>query len=228
VPAGGRRRDGNARQRTFELTLGCRLPPERKAPGLVRYRLAGKVIKHGGAIALAEQLLDADAEPGTLRGIRPSGPHAHDLIEFFDAVDGKLTDEQRAAPKIILNDQELRRMLAKRAKTLQRSGQLLLVHRPRYGPVPAAGRHAGCRPAADRDVRLRPMPASHTPPPPPTRVGTGSAELDGVPRQPRPRTEDRSARRDNCPPTTRSCTPTNPMFTVCNSAATRSGRGLGC
>jgi hypothetical protein len=52
------------------------------------------------------------------RGVRPSGPHAHDLIEFFDAVDSKLTDEQRAAPKIILNDQELRRMLAKRAKTL--------------------------------------------------------------------------------------------------------------
>ena len=37
------------------------------------------------------------------RGVRPSGPHAKDLIEFFDAVDGKLTDEQRAAPKIILN-----------------------------------------------------------------------------------------------------------------------------
>jgi hypothetical protein len=52
------------------------------------------------------------------RGVRPSGPRAHDLIEFFDAVDGKLTDEQRAAPKIILNDHELRRMLAKRAKTL--------------------------------------------------------------------------------------------------------------
>lgn len=227
----------------FELALGCRLSPERKAPGLVRYRLAGKVIKHRGyggeadewvvvgevhrAVALAEQLLDADAEPGTLlfgrtvfkntygtfrkwvngpagqrlglapipeapvelrmlrrtlaielayrpggllaakvalkhisvvttegyagrpggaqakflaevgaeeqkrnlgllldeignyqRGVRPAGPHANDLIEFFDTVDGKLTDEQRAAPKIILNDQELRRMLAKRAKTL--------------------------------------------------------------------------------------------------------------
>jgi integrase len=68
----------------FELALGCRLPPQRPAPGLVRYRLAGKVIKHRGhggqadewvvvgevhrAVALAEQLLDADtdAEPGTL------------------------------------------------------------------------------------------------------------------------------------------------------------------
>ncbi|GAA3837542.1 integrase [Saccharothrix violaceirubra] len=227
----------------FELAMGCRLAPERKAAGLVRYRLAGKVIRHRGyggeadewvvvgqvhrAVALAEQLLDADAEPGTLlfgrtvfkntygtfrkwvngpagqrlglapipeapeelrmlrrtlaielayrpggllaakvalkhtsvvttegyagrpggaqakflvevgkeeqkrnlgllvdeignyqRGIRPAGPHAHELIEFFAAVDGKLTEEQRAAPKIILNDQELRRMLAKRAKTL--------------------------------------------------------------------------------------------------------------
>ncbi|WP_406278972.1 hypothetical protein OH799_11150 [Nocardia sp. NBC_00881] len=51
-------------------------------------------------------------------GIRPSGPHARELIDFFDTVDGKLTDEQRTAPKIILNDQELRRMLAKRANTL--------------------------------------------------------------------------------------------------------------
>jgi hypothetical protein len=227
----------------FELAVGCRLPPERPAPGLVRYRLAGKVIKHRGhggepdewvvvdevhrAITLAEQLLHADAEPGTLlfgrtvfkntygtfrkwvnspagqrlglapipetavelrmlrrtlaielayrpggllaakvalkhisvvttegyagrpggaqakflaevgheekkrnlgllldeienyqRGVRPSGPHAPEVIEFFDTVDGKLTDELRAAPKIILNDQELRRMLAKRAATL--------------------------------------------------------------------------------------------------------------
>jgi hypothetical protein len=52
------------------------------------------------------------------QGIRPSGPHAKDLLAFFDAVDGQLTDEQRAATKIILNDQELRRMLTKRAETL--------------------------------------------------------------------------------------------------------------
>ncbi|WP_410585409.1 hypothetical protein [Amycolatopsis sp. lyj-108] len=227
----------------FELTLGCRLPPEEKAPGMWRYRLAGKVIKHRGyggeadewvvvaevhrAVALAEQLLGDDAEPGALlfgrtsfkntygtfrrwvngpagdrlglvpiperkvelrmlrrtlaveiayrpggllaaklalkhisvvttegyagrpggaqakflaevgkeeqkrnldilvdemtnyrNGIRPSGPHAKNLLEFFDIVDGKLTDEQRAAPKIIVTDQELRGMLSKRAKTL--------------------------------------------------------------------------------------------------------------
>jgi integrase len=227
----------------FELVVGCRLPPEEKAPGLIRYRLAGKVIKHRGhdgepdewvvigavhrAIQLAEQLLDEDAQPGTLlfgrtafrstygtfrkwvngpagqrlslapipagkvelrmlrrslaielayrpggllaakvalkhisvvttegyagrpggaqakflaevgaeehqrnlgllldaianyqHSIRPAGPHAKELIEFFDTVDGQLTDEQRAAPKIILNDQELRHMLAKRAQTL--------------------------------------------------------------------------------------------------------------
>jgi hypothetical protein len=45
-------------------------------------------------------------------------PHAKNLLEFFDTVDGKLTDEQRAAPKIVVNDQELRGMLSKRAKTL--------------------------------------------------------------------------------------------------------------
>jgi integrase len=227
----------------FELALGCRLPTEQKAPGLFRYRVAGKVIKHRGhggetdervvvgevhqAVALAEQLLDEHTAPGTLlfgrtvfrntygtfrkwvngpagqrlglapipeapvelrmlrrslaielayrpggllaakvglkhisvvttegyagrpggaqakflaevgqeeqkrnlglllneidnyqHGIRPSGPHAQDLVEFFDTVDGKLTDEQRSAPNIIVNDQELRRMLAKRATTL--------------------------------------------------------------------------------------------------------------
>ena len=227
----------------FELTLGCRLPPEEKAPGMRRYRLAGKVIKHRGyggeadewvvvaevhrAVALAEQLLGEDVEPGMLlfgrtsfkntygtfrrwvsgpagdrlglapipdrkvelrmlrrtlavgiayrpggllaaklalkhisvvttegyagrpggvqakflaevgkeeqkrnldvlieemtnyrNGIRPSGPHAKNLLEFFDTVDGKLTDEQRAAPKIVVTVQELRGMLSKRAKTL--------------------------------------------------------------------------------------------------------------
>ncbi|AVH20126.1 MULTISPECIES: site-specific integrase [Nocardia] len=227
----------------FELVVGCRLPVEEKAPGLVRYRLAGKVLKHRGhggepdqwvvigevhrAVALAEQLLDPDTEPGTplfgrtafkstygtfrkwvngpaghrlglapipegkvelrmlrrtlaielayrpggllaakvalkhisvvttegyagrpggaqakflaevgqeeqrrnldllvdeianyQQGIRPAGPHAGELIAFFDTIDGQLTDAHRAAPKIILNDQELRTMLTKRAQTL--------------------------------------------------------------------------------------------------------------
>ncbi len=63
----------------MELVVGCRQPPEEVAPGLVRYRLAGKLIKGqplGGvrdewvviqpvyrAVELAEQLLD-DFEPG--------------------------------------------------------------------------------------------------------------------------------------------------------------------
>jgi hypothetical protein len=227
----------------FEFVVGCRLPVEEKAPGLVRYRLTGKVLKHRGhggesdqwvvigevhrAVALAEQLLDPDTEPGmplfgrtafkstygTFRkwvngpagqrlgltsipngkvelrmlrrtlaielayqpggllaakvalkhisgvttegyagrpggaqakflaevgreeqrrnldllldeinnyqqGIRPAGPHATELIAFFDTVDGQLTDAQRVTPKIIPNDQELRTMLTKRAQTL--------------------------------------------------------------------------------------------------------------
>jgi len=63
----------------MELRVGCRQPPEEVAPGLVRYRLAGKLIKGqplGGtqdewvviqpvyrAVELAEQLRD-DPEPG--------------------------------------------------------------------------------------------------------------------------------------------------------------------
>ncbi|OEJ28879.1 hypothetical protein AR457_33930 [Streptomyces agglomeratus] len=64
-----------------ELVVGCRQPPQEIAPGLFRYRLAGKLIKGqplGGvrdewvvtrevyeAIEVAEQLLGPDAAPGT-------------------------------------------------------------------------------------------------------------------------------------------------------------------
>lgn len=51
-------------------------------------------------------------------GIKPSGPGARDLLEFFRSVDGKLDDALQTAPNVITNDQQVRGMLAKRAKTL--------------------------------------------------------------------------------------------------------------
>lgn len=51
-------------------------------------------------------------------GIKPSGPGARDLLEFFQSVDGKLDDALQTAPNVIINDQQVRSMLAKRAKTL--------------------------------------------------------------------------------------------------------------
>ncbi|ARX80611.1 hypothetical protein SMD44_00009 [Streptomyces alboflavus] len=51
-------------------------------------------------------------------GIKPSGPGARDLLEFFQSVDGKLDDALQTAPNVITNDQQVRGMLTKRAKTL--------------------------------------------------------------------------------------------------------------
>ncbi|MEV7003665.1 hypothetical protein AB0N62_39210 [Streptomyces sp. NPDC093982] len=51
-------------------------------------------------------------------GIKPSGPGARDLLEFFHSVDGKLDDVLQTAPNVITNDQQVRGMLTKRAKTL--------------------------------------------------------------------------------------------------------------
>ena len=85
------------------------------------------------------------------RSIRPSGPHAKNLLEFFDTVDGKLTDEQRAAPKIVVNDQELRGFHASKDPTPGR-GELLLVHRPLEGTMPAPSRYTGGGQTPDRDV----------------------------------------------------------------------------
>jgi hypothetical protein len=51
-------------------------------------------------------------------GVMPSGPGARELIEFFDGIDGRLTDEIRTAPNVIFNDREITNMVVKRAKIL--------------------------------------------------------------------------------------------------------------
>ncbi len=226
----------------MELVVGCRRPPEEVAPGLVRYRLAGTLIKGqplGGvqdewvviepvyhAVGLAEQLLDhpepgtglfgrftfgvrsrslrawvnspagqrlglapIPEEPVTLRalrralalelayrpggllaakvhlkhltvattegyssrpggaqaellaevnrheqqrnlelilaefrnyqqGIRPAGPGARELTEFFASVDAKLESATADAPKVQRSDREVLNLLTKRAQTL--------------------------------------------------------------------------------------------------------------
>ena len=48
---------------------------------------------------------------------------------------------------------------------------IMLVHRPVPRALPQARRHPGGRPAADRNVRLGPLPAGHPPPEPPRRSG---------------------------------------------------------
>ncbi|QFQ97383.1 hypothetical protein F9278_15535 [Streptomyces phaeolivaceus] len=51
-------------------------------------------------------------------GIMPSGPGARDLIDFFANVDGQLARAAREDPSAVASDQEVRRLVAARAKTL--------------------------------------------------------------------------------------------------------------
>jgi hypothetical protein len=127
------------------------------------------------------------------QGIRPAGPHAKELIGFFDTVDGRLTDEQCAAPKIILNDQELRSMLAKRAQTVH-----LGVANYCWFTDPAKAlclRLAGT-PTADRPLigmcDSARCPQATPPSLPPPRLGAGRADHDRISRLPRPRSEHRA------------------------------------
>jgi hypothetical protein len=69
-------------------------------------------------------------------------------------------------------------------KPARRPGQLLLVPRPVQSALPAAGRdHAGDT-AADRTLRLGPLPAGHPPCLPSPDLGRAGHHLPGVPRQP--------------------------------------------
>ncbi|HET8658822.1 MAG TPA: hypothetical protein VFM55_07460 [Micromonosporaceae bacterium] len=51
-------------------------------------------------------------------GVMPAGPGAHELIEFFDTVDGDLTEHASTAPNVIASDQHVRNLLSKRAQVL--------------------------------------------------------------------------------------------------------------
>ncbi|MER5396128.1 site-specific integrase [Streptomyces sp. NPDC002599] len=52
------------------------------------------------------------------QGIQPSGPGARDLVTFFDSVDGSLHEQTKKAPHVVINDQQIRTMLSKRASSL--------------------------------------------------------------------------------------------------------------
>ncbi|MFI9781400.1 site-specific integrase [Streptomyces sp. NPDC051956] len=52
------------------------------------------------------------------RGIMPSGPGAHDLINLFTSVDGRLDQLAELAPQLVDSDQEVVAMLWARARTL--------------------------------------------------------------------------------------------------------------
>ncbi|MFJ7997127.1 site-specific integrase [Streptomyces sp. NPDC096310] len=52
------------------------------------------------------------------QGIQPSGPGARDLVKFFDSVDSALHEQTKKAPHVVLNDQQIRTMLSKRASSL--------------------------------------------------------------------------------------------------------------
>ncbi|TXI51959.1 site-specific integrase [Mycolicibacterium mageritense] len=51
------------------------------------------------------------------RGVMPAGPGARELIDYFGSIDAQLGREQ-ASPKVLGNDQQLRNLLSRRAKTL--------------------------------------------------------------------------------------------------------------
>jgi len=51
------------------------------------------------------------------RGVRPAGPGARDLVDFFDTVDGKLAIRDAGAPKLT-SDRAVRNLMMKRAATL--------------------------------------------------------------------------------------------------------------
>ncbi|MEU8976800.1 site-specific integrase [Streptomyces monashensis] len=52
------------------------------------------------------------------QGIQPSGPGARDLVKFFESVDSSLHEQTTKAPHVVLNDQQIRTMLSKRASSL--------------------------------------------------------------------------------------------------------------
>ncbi|MGH7426901.1 MAG: site-specific integrase [Candidatus Methylomirabilaceae bacterium] len=52
------------------------------------------------------------------QGVRPAGPGARSLIEFFASIDSSLNAESAAAPKVQRNDRDILNLLSKRAKVL--------------------------------------------------------------------------------------------------------------
>lgn len=73
-------------------------------------------------VAAEEQVRNTDLTLEAFRdfqqGIKPSGPGARDLLEFFASVDEKLRTMELAAPGVRPGDQEVINLLARRAQTL--------------------------------------------------------------------------------------------------------------
>ncbi|WP_328300038.1 site-specific integrase [Streptomyces sp. NBC_00435] len=73
-------------------------------------------------VAAEEQVRNTDLTLAAFRdfqqGVKPSGPGARDLVEFFTSVDEALRDLEVAAPGVRPGDQEVINLLARRAKTL--------------------------------------------------------------------------------------------------------------
>lgn len=73
-------------------------------------------------VAAEEQVRNKDLTLAAFRdfqqGIKPSGPGARDLVEFFASVDETLRAMEHSAPGVRPGDQEVINLLARRAKTL--------------------------------------------------------------------------------------------------------------
>jgi hypothetical protein len=83
-------------------------------PGGSQARLLAEIGEH-------EQRRNLDVLAAEYRnyqnGVRPSGPGARELTDYFTTLDGKLTDA-RTGPGAVATDQQLRNLLARRAQTL--------------------------------------------------------------------------------------------------------------
>jgi hypothetical protein len=81
-------------------------------PGGAQARLLAEIGEH-------EQQRNLDVLVAEFRnfqaGVRPAGPGARDLAKFFETVDGQLP---AAEPETIATDQQVRNLLARRARTL--------------------------------------------------------------------------------------------------------------
>ncbi|MGH9021483.1 MAG: hypothetical protein ACRDV9_00020, partial [Acidimicrobiia bacterium] len=150
----------------------------------------GYAARPGGhqAAFLAEVATEEEAEHVRLtmaaydeyrRGVLPSGKGARELLSCFAAVDHALANHEAGAVTVI-DDRRVERLLHAKAKTApRRNRELLLVLRPAQGPVFEAGRHAGGDRAADRDVRLGPLPPGHPSRPAPSALGRSRRSHEG-------------------------------------------------
>jgi integrase len=84
-------------------------------PGGAQAQLLAEVNKHEADRNL--ELLWAEFR-NYQQGVMPAGPGARELTEFFAHIDGKLSPEDSAAPKVQRNNREALNLLTKRARTL--------------------------------------------------------------------------------------------------------------